>query len=203
MVVQCPCSWTRGSHPSWAPLTSPHNARQALYRRGQAHQALGAPAAALPDLAAALAASPALEKPIIAEKLAAARKAAGLADAADADDVEQIEQVILAERLSVSADGKPCCNHSPYAHAVTCDCQGIAAIQTLCKCGQPNTRLHLPVTALPADRMQVTGSTASSRPIITEVTDDTSTTQRAGATPAMVRLAPCRRRRRSSVSFAR
>jgi hypothetical protein len=203
----------------------------------------------LPDLAAALAASPALEKPIIAEKLAAARKAAGLADAADADDVEQIEQVILAERLSVSADGKPCCNHSPYAHAVTCDCQGIAAIQTLCKCGQPNTRLHLPVTALPADRMQVTGSTASSRPIITEVTDDTSTTQRAGATPAMpmpglggtdqaaqmrqmaqmlrsnpamlgmmegmmanlsqeqldsmVRLAPCRRRRRSSVSFAR
>ena len=69
--------------------------RQALYRRGQAYAAQGDPSAAVLDLAAALAASPAAEKPPIAEKLAAARLAAGMsADTADDDDdTEQIEEV--------------------------------------------------------------------------------------------------------------
>ncbi len=74
---------------------------QALYRRGQAYAAQGDPSAAVPDLAAALAASPAAEKPAIAEKLSAARQASGMsADAADDDDdTEQIEEV----RAGVSA----------------------------------------------------------------------------------------------------
>ena len=77
-----------------------HCVWQALYRRGQAHQALGAAAAAVPDLTAALAVSPANEKPAIAEKLVAARRAAGMEDA---DDVEQIEQVTVAVRLRKEA----------------------------------------------------------------------------------------------------
>ena len=180
-----------------APELCLRDAWQALYRRGQAHQALGAPAAAVPDLAAALTASPANEKPAIAEKLAAARKAAGLEDAADINDVEQIEQVTLAERLSVSAftyDQGTCCKHSRCAHAepaVSCDlCAGTAVFESLCVCkpsGHQAASMNSHCFAKCC--MQVTGSAASSRPIITEVTDDKSASQRSnaavGVPPAM------------------
>ena len=50
--------------------------RKALYRRGQGHVAMGDAHLAVPDLEAALVASPANEKGPIAEKLEAARKLA-------------------------------------------------------------------------------------------------------------------------------
>ena len=71
-------------------LDGESNNRKALYRRGQAYAAMGDAKRAVPDLEAALAASPDGEKEAIKAKLDAARK---LASTQGDDVVEEIEEV--------------------------------------------------------------------------------------------------------------
>lgn len=70
--------------------------RKALYRRGQGHAAAGDAHRAVPDLEAALAASPANEKEAIAEKLEAARKLASEAEPQEEAVEEDVEEVCAA-----------------------------------------------------------------------------------------------------------